>query len=436
MERLAPTLPSAGVNPAGWFLAGDCGADPRRARAADLVGSTRWRAARRRPQARPGRRGLRTSPSRSTSAWWTRTRRARSWPTSIVRRRRRRPRRSRRRSSRSAPTGRWSTFRRRARKSAPTRREVRLRARHDVPRRRPRSTADSTRRRARATQRPTEESTPRRRPAGRRPPPGDARPQLAVSARCVASPRRRRPRAAAGVRAAATARPTPGPPSPNGACSPSWANGTAAGRRRARGRRRPPLMPSEQQMARAIGSGTQDALKDIDDGEETALNSKRWKFASFFNRVKKQVADHWHPEEAYRPAIPPDRSTVEEPPTPCCASSSSPTDAGQRRARAAIGRRVPRRRGDRGLQAGPAVSQPAAATGRITGTINFRFGFLFELSGAPRMRCSATTTSSSRAKVRRAAISKMSSPSARRGLGRGADLDEPLRMRVARRNAA
>ena len=69
----------------------------------------------------------------------------------------------------------------------------------------------------------------------------------------------------------------------------------------ARGGTGPALMPTEQQLARAIGSGgTQDALKDVDDGEETALNSKRWRFASFFNRVKRQVAEHWHPDEAYR----------------------------------------------------------------------------------------------------------------------------------------
>jgi len=60
------------------------------------------------------------------------------------------------------------------------------------------------------------------------------------------------------------------------------------------------LLPSQQQLARAVGGGTQDALPNIDDGEETALNSKKWRFASFFNRVKRQVAEHWHPEEVYR----------------------------------------------------------------------------------------------------------------------------------------
>jgi TonB family protein len=60
------------------------------------------------------------------------------------------------------------------------------------------------------------------------------------------------------------------------------------------------LTPSPAQLARAVGSGTQDALKDIDDGDETALNSKKWRFSSFFNRVKHQVQEHWHPDEVYR----------------------------------------------------------------------------------------------------------------------------------------
>jgi TonB family protein len=42
--------------------------------------------------------------------------------------------------------------------------------------------------------------------------------------------------------------------------------------------------------------GSYDDLDDLDEGDETVLNSRRWKFASFFNRVRDQVAEHWHPE--------------------------------------------------------------------------------------------------------------------------------------------
>ncbi len=82
-----------------------------------------------------------------------------------------------------------------------------------------------------------------------------------------------------------------------GGRGPATARGAA--RAAARGWR---CVPTEQQLARAIGSGTQDALANVEDGEETALNSKKWRFASFFNRVKRQVAEHWHPRGVVSPA--------------------------------------------------------------------------------------------------------------------------------------
>ena len=60
------------------------------------------------------------------------------------------------------------------------------------------------------------------------------------------------------------------------------------------------LVPTEEQIARAVGSGTQDHLADIDEGSETALNTKRWVYATFFNRVKEKVRDHWKPADEYQ----------------------------------------------------------------------------------------------------------------------------------------
>ena len=68
------------------------------------------------------------------------------------------------------------------------------------------------------------------------------------------------------------------------------------------GKHRPgsmPLLPNSLQLARAVGAGTQDHLPDVDDGATTSLNAKGWKFASFFNRIKRQVAQHWHPADQY-----------------------------------------------------------------------------------------------------------------------------------------
>ncbi len=57
---------------------------------------------------------------------------------------------------------------------------------------------------------------------------------------------------------------------------------------------------TDGELARAVGSRVNDYLKDVEDGEETLLNAKRWRFATFFNRVKRQVAENWHPDVAYR----------------------------------------------------------------------------------------------------------------------------------------
>jgi TonB family protein len=61
------------------------------------------------------------------------------------------------------------------------------------------------------------------------------------------------------------------------------------------------LQPNVDALQQAIGrgNGSMDYLKDVDDGESTALNSKKWAHAAFFNRVKRQVADQWHPDMVY-----------------------------------------------------------------------------------------------------------------------------------------
>ena len=55
---------------------------------------------------------------------------------------------------------------------------------------------------------------------------------------------------------------------------------------------------SRKAIRDAIGNaGSFDDIdRDIDEDDETSVNSKRWKFASFFNRVRNGIAQHWHPE--------------------------------------------------------------------------------------------------------------------------------------------
>ena len=62
----------------------------------------------------------------------------------------------------------------------------------------------------------------------------------------------------------------------------------------------PNLKPTDEVLERALGGGSVDHLDDVESGDETALSSKRWVYASFFNRLKRQVAQNWNPADVWR----------------------------------------------------------------------------------------------------------------------------------------
>ncbi len=59
------------------------------------------------------------------------------------------------------------------------------------------------------------------------------------------------------------------------------------------------LSPSTAVLQQALGqgAGSPDYLHDLDDGDATGLNAKKWKFAAFFNRMKTLVRGEWHPDQ-------------------------------------------------------------------------------------------------------------------------------------------
>lgn len=59
----------------------------------------------------------------------------------------------------------------------------------------------------------------------------------------------------------------------------------------------PGLSGMRESMRETFGQrGSMDKFEDIDEGDVTILNSRRNRFASFFNRVRDAIAQHWHPE--------------------------------------------------------------------------------------------------------------------------------------------
>ncbi len=60
------------------------------------------------------------------------------------------------------------------------------------------------------------------------------------------------------------------------------------------------LRASEEVLERVAGGGSVDHLDDVDEGDETALNTRQWVFASFFNRMKRRVHQSWDPVSVWR----------------------------------------------------------------------------------------------------------------------------------------
>lgn len=58
------------------------------------------------------------------------------------------------------------------------------------------------------------------------------------------------------------------------------------------------LLPDLGLTYRDGGAPMNDHLKGVEEGDGTWLNTKAFKYASFFNRVKLKIAQRWHPDEA------------------------------------------------------------------------------------------------------------------------------------------
>jgi TonB family protein len=149
------------------------------------------------------------------------------------------------------------------------------------------------------------------------------------------------------------------------------------------------LLPTEAEIARAVGSGTQDHLNDVDEGDETSLNAKKWVHATFFNRVKDQVRNHWKVAEEYHRRDPtgaiygsqdrltqvhvqlrPDGSLAKVAVTQTCGVDFLDDTAVEAF-----------------KEAQPFPNPPRQLIGlKAAGLIDFDFGFFLEISGSPHVR--------------------------------------------------
>jgi TonB family protein len=60
------------------------------------------------------------------------------------------------------------------------------------------------------------------------------------------------------------------------------------------------LMPSNAAVDQITGAAAPDHLDDVDEGKGTYLNTREFKYATFFNRVKQRVGENWDPSGPLR----------------------------------------------------------------------------------------------------------------------------------------
>jgi TonB family protein len=145
---------------------------------------------------------------------------------------------------------------------------------------------------------------------------------------------------------------------------------------------------SDKALSKAIGAPFPDYLENVPEGEKTLLNTKRWRFASFFNRVKRAVAQQWHPGRVYRQHDPTGnvygfRSRL----TVLKVTLDSKGAIKKVTLRKPCGLGFLDDEAVRAFKAaGPFPNPPRRLVDKETGLITFSFGFLFEITRGPNFR--------------------------------------------------
>jgi TonB family protein len=149
------------------------------------------------------------------------------------------------------------------------------------------------------------------------------------------------------------------------------------------------LMPTQQTLSKALGGGgTSDYLPEVEEGDDTALNAKKWKFASFFNRVKEQIRQHWHAAQEYQKRDPTGslyggkvrftvlivRLTPDGHVSDVALEKPSGIDFLDDVAMEAV------------KEAQPFPNPPQQLVDRQSGKISFRFGFVVDVEGETRLK--------------------------------------------------
>ncbi|MBC8066980.1 MAG: energy transducer TonB, partial [Deltaproteobacteria bacterium] len=142
-------------------------------------------------------------------------------------------------------------------------------------------------------------------------------------------------------------------------------------------------------LREALGTpgGFDDIDSSVDEGDETTVDSNRWKFSSFFNRVRNGVSQHWHPEVLHASNDPDGRKYGTKTRRTRLVISLNP-DGSLNRVRLEGSSDVDYldEEAIRAVRtAAPFANPPPDLVDPRTGLIEFGFGFIFEFKGERRI---------------------------------------------------
>lgn len=150
----------------------------------------------------------------------------------------------------------------------------------------------------------------------------------------------------------------------------------------------PGLRGTPNALRQTFGApGTLDDINGVDQGDENLLNSKRWRFASFFNRVRNAVAQHWHPEVVHAARDPEGRIYGTKTRITRLRIRLNPDGSVRKiRLERPSGVDYLDEEAIRAVRtAQPFNNPPPQLVDPASGFIDFGFGFIFEINGRPRI---------------------------------------------------
>ena len=156
------------------------------------------------------------------------------------------------------------------------------------------------------------------------------------------------------------------------------------------------LAPSADVLRRALAAGGggeggakafPDRLKGVKEGEGTFLNTKEWKGASFFNRVKAAVAQKWNPADVYARRDPNgNRYGIKDRYTGLHVTLNGDGSLRHLRVISPSGIDFLDEEAVGAFEAAQPFPNPPDAVKDRDGLIRFSFGFFFEISDRPLLR--------------------------------------------------